>query len=118
MNNFGNTPDLCTNASPGQAGWASNDFNRLTTCTGGTDKSNYGYGLGTLYDSQYDGNADSCRDTSTRPSCDAQMHTTHKHWGSGGGVGGLIGSDDKCNVSEFTTLRSPCVNNLILFAPS
>ena len=71
----------------------SNDRNRLSTW-----KSNYayglyanlGWGLGTNYDTDHGG----CN--SARPQADAQMHTTVHHWGSGGGMGGLIGTDHTC----------------------
>ena len=70
-------------------GCGANDCNRLSTVCQGPG--NLGYGLGTLYDSDYDSNGKSCLGITTRPMCDAQMHSDQGHWGSTGGIGGLIG---------------------------
>ena len=87
VKNNGNTKNLWANYLG-----AGNDYNRLTTNDNtNADYSNYGWGLGTNCDSN------GCNDGSQRPQCDAQMHTTRHHWGSGGGIGGIIGSDCTCN---------------------
>ena len=73
---------------------ASNDWNRMSVRKA-NDKSefpNYGWGLGTMYDA---GSTGGC--STMRPMADAEMHTTRQHWGSGGGIGGVIGSDHLCN---------------------
>jgi hypothetical protein len=70
------------------------DKNRVSTIhAGGQNQNynNYGWGLGTSYDH----NIGACN--THRPTNDAQMHTTVHHWGSGGGMGGMIGSDNICN---------------------
>ncbi|CAE7472194.1 unnamed protein product, partial [Symbiodinium pilosum] len=77
-----------------------NDFNRLSTNRNG------GYNLGSGLGTQYDANlASNCGDTE-RPQADAQMRTEKYHWGSGGGIGGLIGSDHNCHGGCPWTISS------------
>ena len=77
-----------------------NDRNRLSTWKTNHAYGSYGnlgWGLGTNYDTHYS----ACN--SDRPQADAQMHTTVHHWGSGGGMGGLIGTDNTCfNGCQWT----------------
>lgn len=73
---------------------ANDGWNRMTVRKA-NDRSgynNYGWGLGTMYDT---GSTGGCG--TARPMADAEMHTTHVNWGSGGGIGGVIGSDHLCN---------------------
>lgn len=78
----GNVGTLWVNAGDG-------DNNRLspTRNPGG----NYGWGLGTAYDQ----GGNPCAQT-MRPQADAELRADVHHWGSAGGIGGLIGTDHVC----------------------
>ncbi|CAE7391292.1 unnamed protein product [Symbiodinium natans] len=80
------------------SGFSGNDFNRISTTNNGPG--NKGSGLGTQYD------YNNCDLISHRPTADAEMRTEKDHWGSSGGVGGLIGSDHKCNGGCPWTISS------------
>lgn len=47
-----------------------------------------------------------CPTTSARPLCDAQFHSTGSNWGTNGGVGGMIGTDNICNSDCPWTTKS------------
>jgi len=94
-------------------GGSDNDFNRLSTSC--TFPANLGWGLGTLYDANFDGNGMGCKSTTYRPICDAQFHTTHHHWGSGGGIGGMIGTDHTCNGGCPWTMQSGYSYNYAIY---
>jgi hypothetical protein len=85
----GTTADLWINAG------GNNDFNRLSTAQ--SPPENEGYGLGTVYDLQTNGWS-LCGTATMRPQADAQFHADQHHWGSGGGIGGLIGTDHICHT--------------------
>jgi len=95
------TDELWVNHNSGDV-----DYNRLGTrkAADTTDWNNLGWGLGTVYDTRSDIGGDGC--TGSRPLCDAQMHTTKWHWGSEGGIGGMIGSDHTCKDGCPWTISS------------
>jgi len=93
VTNRGNNNELWINAGNG------NDYNRLSTVM--DPANNLGHGLGTAYDIR------SCAVTN-RPMADAQLHTDQLHWGSGGGIGGLIGTDHICGEGEARGNLGPC----------
>jgi hypothetical protein len=78
------------------------DHDRLTTSS--QPPNNLGYGLGTAYDL---GGGDPCRNT-YRPQADAQLFSDVHHWGSGGGIGGLIGNDHRCNDQDNSCPDGRC----------
>jgi len=90
------TDDLWVNSDTTGGG---NDWNRMVPRRSGDDsgQGNLGWGLGTSYDSGNQCNGLHNDGMTSRPLCDAQMHVTQVHWGSGGGIGGMIGSDNLCN---------------------
>ena len=93
--NFGSANVLYTNSG------GANDMNRITTDSDNSDR-NAGWGVGTMYDAQTDGNAMTCAGISHRPQCDAQTHAETGNWDSASGWGGdsrggMIGSDNVCN---------------------
>ncbi|CAE7745969.1 unnamed protein product, partial [Symbiodinium microadriaticum] len=69
------------------------DFNRLSVNVDVNWSGNFGAGLGTQYDTQM-------------ISGDAEMRTEKHHWGSDGGIGGLIGSDHLCHENCPWTISS------------
>jgi len=77
----------------------SHDYNRLTAKDHPElgSAGNYGWGLGTLYDATSETSSADCPSVSARPLCDAQFHVTGGNWGSNGGLGGMIGTDNVCN---------------------
>jgi len=80
------------------------DFNRLSVNINDNILGNAGAGIGTQYDASL-APADSCGKTA-RPQADAEMRSEKHHWGSGGGMGGLIGSDHTCNGNCPWTISS------------
>mmetsp|Transcript_13851 Transcript_13851/g.23993 ORF Transcript_13851/g.23993 Transcript_13851/m.23993 type:complete len:223 (-) Transcript_13851:123-791(-) len=77
--------------------YGSSDYNRIqTTANGGYNR---GAGLGTQYDQ------DNCGNTA-RPMADAVLRTDREHWGSNGGIGGLVGTDHTCNGGCPWTVKS------------
>jgi hypothetical protein len=88
-NSRGSTTDLWINIKAGDG-----DLNRLSTAE--HPPNNLGYGLGTRYDLATVDNSP-CGNPTMRPQADAQLYADQHHWGSGGGIGGLIGTDHVCN---------------------
>jgi len=81
------------------------DFNRLSVNVDVNWSGNFGAGLGTQYDTQMISGGNSCGNTA-RPQADAEMRTEQHHWGSSGGMGGLIGSDHLCHENCPWTISS------------
>jgi len=83
------------------AGMGKVDFNRMSTGTGKKECDNRGWGLGTHYDSKL------CSYATLRPMSDAQVHVDKAHWGSQGGIGAIIGTDNICNGNcPWTTFNN------------
>jgi hypothetical protein len=82
-----------------------NDFNRLSTVQ--IAPSNAGWGLGTVYDLQTNGWS-LCGTPTMRPQADAQFHADQNHWGSKGGIGGLIGTDHICHDGSVSCPEGRC----------
>ena len=81
------------------------DFNRLSVNVDVNWSGNFGAGLGTQYDTQMISGGNTCGNTA-RPMADAEMRTEKHHWGSDGGIGGLIGSDHLCHENCPWTISS------------
>lgn len=52
---------------------------------------------------------------SARPQCDAQFHVEQPHWGSEGGLGGMIGTDNVCVDDCPWTVSSGFAYNYAVF---
>ena len=88
-------------------GRALRQLNRISTTNNGPG--NHGSGLGTQCDQT------NCDLTSYRPTADAEMRAEHANWGSSGGIGGLIGSDRKCNHGCSWTISSGYDHDYTIF---
>jgi len=77
------------------------DNNRMSTTK--ESNGNLGWGLGTAYDQ----GGHPCQVTA-RPQADAEFKVDHSHWGSGGGIGGLIGTDHVCGGDGHDTNIASC----------
>ena len=89
----------------------SRDINRLSARASSSHfDSNRGWGLGTMYDyTAIDTGVPVCGpdgSKTARPQCDAQYHVEVQHWGSGGGLGGMIGTDNVCKSNCPWTKKS------------
>ncbi|CAE7857083.1 unnamed protein product [Symbiodinium microadriaticum] len=103
-NTIDGTDRLYVNSHHGHTGGF--DFNRLSANADDNPHGNFGAGLGTQYDAHIiSGGGGTCGNTA-RPMADAEMRTEKHHWGSGGGMGGLIGSDHTCHEDCPWTVSS------------